>query len=212
MSYNKPYTYHIKCPNGKQYYGVRWNNKVSPEEDLWKVYFTSSTYIKALREQYGDSQFVATVDKVFETAEEAREYEEQFLTENNCVRSDDWENRNNAGKEFYSPKGRTSWNKGKTGVYTEESRKKMGAKNIGNKYCVGHKHTEEQRIANSERQKGKKISEEHRKNISKSLIGNTRSVGRKHSDELKRKISEGLKRYHAEKKSNPSGSTLEKFF
>ena len=76
----------------------------------------------------------------------------------------------------------------------------MGVKPKEWRGCAGRKMTEEQRIANSERQKGKKISEEHRKNISKSLIGNTRSVGRKHSDELKRKISEGLKRYHANKK------------
>ena len=195
-----PYTYIIKCPNGKQYYGVRWNNKVSPEEDLWKVYFTSSTYVESLREQYDDSQFIATVDKVFETSDDARAYEEKFLTENNCVRSNDWENRNNAGKEFHAPKGRTPWNKGKTGIYTEEARKKMGVKPKDWRGTAGWKMTEEQRIANSERQKGKKISEEHRKNISKSLIGNTRSVGRKHSDELKRKISEGLKRYHANKK------------
>ena len=31
-----PYTYIIKCPNGKQYYGVRWNNKVSLKKTYGK--------------------------------------------------------------------------------------------------------------------------------------------------------------------------------
>jgi hypothetical protein len=203
------YTYIIKCPNGKSYYGYRSANKVSPEDDLWKVYFTSSKFIKELREQYDDSQFIATVDKVFETGNEARAYEERFLTENNCVGSEDWLNKNNAGKEFVAPKGQIPWNKGKTGVYTEETRKKQGAANIGNKYCVGRKMTEEQRIANSERQKGKKISENHRQNISKSLIGNTRSVGRKHSEKTKKNMSEAHKKRHAKEKRNKENVAIE---
>ena len=87
------YTYIIKCPNGKSYYGYRYANKVSPEDDLWKIYFTSSKRIKELREQYGDAEFVASVDKTFKTAEEAYEYETKFLTENDCVHSDDWLNQ-----------------------------------------------------------------------------------------------------------------------
>ena len=91
MTYDA-YTYIIKCPNGKSYYGYRYANKVSPEDDLWKVYFTSSKRIKELREQYDDAEFVASVDKTFKTAEEAHEYETKFLMENDCVHSDDWLN------------------------------------------------------------------------------------------------------------------------
>ena len=95
------YTYLIKCPNGKSYYGYRSANKTSPEEDLWKVYFTSSKLVKELREQYSDDEFIATVDKTFTSADGARAYEENFLRKNNCVRSDEWLNRGNAGKDFF---------------------------------------------------------------------------------------------------------------
>ena len=120
---NNPYTYYIICPNGQKYYGYRSANKVRPEEDLWKVYFTSSNYVKELREQYDDDAlFVATVDKVFETADEARAYEEEFLTENGCVKSDDWLNRAVYPKQFCSPEH-----------HTEESKKKMSIAQMGKK-------------------------------------------------------------------------------
>ena len=60
--------------------------------------------------------------------------------------------------------GKTPWNKGKKGIYSEESRRKM-----------------------SEALKGRKHSEETRKKMSESL------KGRHHSEETKRKIGIALK-------------------
>ena len=43
-----------------------------------------------------------------------------------------------------SHKGRTTWNKGKRGIYNEETRKKMGVQNIGRQSPMkGKKHTPE---------------------------------------------------------------------
>jgi hypothetical protein len=202
-----PYTYLIKCPNGTQYYGVRFANKVPPEEDLWIRYFTSSKIIKELREQYDDSQFVATVDKVFESPDDARAYEEKFLTENNCVGSDDWLNRAVYPKEFVAPKGLTPWNKGKTGVYTEEHKRKLSIAQKGKKFSEETKrklsdankgqvpwnkgktgvYTEETKKKMSDANKGKNLSEEHKKKISESL------KGKKFSEETKKKMSDAMK-------------------
>jgi hypothetical protein len=49
-----------------------------------------------------------------------------------------------------SGKGRTPWNKDKTGVYSEETLKKMGEKHLGNSYNTGKKHSEESKQKMSE--------------------------------------------------------------
>ena len=182
MSYNKPYTYHIKCPNGKQYYGYRYSNKVSPSEDLWKVYFTSSKLVKKLREQYDDSQFIATVDKVFETPDDARAYEEKFLTENNCVESDDWLNRVNYGHKWhYRPE-------------TEEERhalsERMKKYHKENPHPFeGRKHSEETKEKIRASLTGTKATEEAKRNLSAAMSGSGNPMyGRKHSEETKEKI------------------------
>ena len=201
MSYNKPYTYHIKCPNGKQYYGYRYSNKVSPSEDLWKVYFTSSKLVKKLREQYDDSQFIATVDKVFETPDDARAYEEKYLRENNCVESDDWLNRVNYGHKWhYRPE-------------TEEERRALSEKK--KKYYkenphpfAGKKHSEETKEKIRAIRTGTKATEEAKRKMSEAKKGM--------SEETKRKMSEAAKKRRAAKKAKSSkatnNNTLERFF
>ena len=45
-----PYTYYIKRKSDRmQYYGVRYANKVSPEEDLGKKYFSSGKFKKEFK-------------------------------------------------------------------------------------------------------------------------------------------------------------------
>ena len=75
-----------------------------------------------------------------------------------------------------SRKGKPSWNKGKTNIYSEETKKKMGAKNIGK---VNKEHLEKLHKINKGNTycKGKKLSEEHKKKISNSLKG--KNVGAK---------------------------------
>lgn len=70
--------------------------------------------------------------------------------------------------------GHEPWNKGKVNIYSDETRKSMGAHNIGNSYLLGHHHSEESKKLISKHSKGKKESEETRKkkSISKSGAGN----------------------------------------
>jgi len=207
MTYDA-YTYIIKCPNGKSYYGYRSANKVSPEDDLWKVYFTSSKRIKELREQYDDAEFVASVDKTFKTAEEAHEYETKFLMENDCVHSDDWLNEQ-CFPVFVDTTGYK---------HTEKTKKKMS------KAQKGRTLTEEHRKNLSKAKKGRNLTEEHRKNLSKALKGQIpwnkgktgvyteaarKKMGTKHTEKTKKKISESLKKYYAKEKRNKENVSIE---
>jgi hypothetical protein len=233
MTYDA-YTYIIKCPNGKSYYGYRSANKVSPENDLWKVYFTSSKHIKELREQYDDAEFVASVDKTFKTAEEAYEYETKFLTENDCIKSDGWLNEScfpvfadNTGykhtektkkKMSEAKKGGTSWNKGKKA--SDDTKKKMSESHIGkvspNK---GKKFSDEWKKKMSESHKGMKASDDTKKKISEAQKGKKLSddtkkkiseahKGMKASDDTKKKMSEAQKRRHAKEKRNKENVSI----
>lgn len=47
-------------------------------------------------------------------------------------------------------KGKEPWNKGKTDVYSEETKFKMGERNKGNTYAAGNKHSEETKAKMSE--------------------------------------------------------------
>lgn len=86
------YTYHISWTNqNKHYYGVRLANKCMPEDDFWIRYKSSSKYVKAFIEKYGEPDIIK-VDKVFDDNEEAILYELDFLIENKCIESDEWLN------------------------------------------------------------------------------------------------------------------------
>lgn len=211
------YTYLIKCPNGKSYYGYRAANKTSPEDDLWQHYFTSSKVIQELREQYSDDEFIVTIDKTFETAEEAHEYETAFLTENDCVNSDDWLNQqcfpvfqDNKGKKKpeFSEEHRRKLSEAKMGKkLSEETKKKIGEALKGKEISEEtrrkmseaskrRKHTEESKKKMSEARKGREFSEETRRKISESLKGRRKP---ERSKEHRRKISETLRgRKHSE--------------
>ena len=202
------YTYLIKCPNDKSYYGYRSANKTSPEDDLWKHYFTSSKAIQELRKQYGDDQFIATIDKTFATAEEAYEYETKFLTENDCVKSDDWLNRQ-CFPMFNDNKGR------KMPERSEEHRRKLSEAHKGKKLSEEHKRkvseaqkgrefSEETRRKISEANKGKKLperSEEHRRKLSEAAKGNKNRLGMKHTEESKKKMRESRRKAAARRKN-----------
>ena len=106
----KPYTYLIKHkPSGKVYYGFRSANKVDPEQDLWKQYFTSSSKVQQLIEKTGVDSFDVEVRRVFETKEQAILWETRVLRRCKVLHDDRWINQNIAG--YIVP--------------TEESRKKI---------------------------------------------------------------------------------------
>lgn len=94
----KPYTYLIKHrPSGKVYYGFRSANQVDPEQDLWKHYFTSSRKVQQLIEETGIDSFDVEIRKVFETKEQASNWEIRVLCRCKVLEDDRWINQNIAG-------------------------------------------------------------------------------------------------------------------
>jgi len=65
-----------------------------------------------------------------------------------------------------------AWNKGKVGVYSEETRRKMSEAKKGKTYALGHK-----------------VSKEHRKKISDAMKNNTHCLGIERSLKTRRKMS-----------------------
>ena len=156
---NRPYTYYLyHVPTGKKYYGYRFANKCEPKEDLWSIYFSSSELVKELIKEYGKESFRAEVRKLFDTREEAHEYEQRFLHKVKAVESKEWLNRAYAtGFYFYgvgekNPMfGKVPHNKGVP--HTEETKIKIG--NRGR----GRKHREDTKTQLSESHKGKRNSQ-----------------------------------------------------
>ena len=104
---------------------------MDPNKDLWKDYFTSSKIIHKLIEEHGTNAFTVTVDKVFETAQEAIEYEKEFLSEVD-ITQDKWLNANIAGGIIPKPehfKLISEFHKGKP--KSAEHRKKISEANKG---------------------------------------------------------------------------------
>lgn len=69
-------------------------------------------------------------------------------------------------------KGKLSWRRGKHGIYSEDTLKKMSQSHMGNKS-----------------NRGRKLTEEHKNNISKGQMGNQRAKGYKQTEEHKRKAA-----------------------
>ena len=97
MNDRTPFTYLlIHKPTGKKYYGVHFRKGCLPEH-LWTKYFSSSPTIKKLIKQDGADSFDYQVRKIFETGDEAVDWEHKFLLRVGAARSEDWLNRHNGG-------------------------------------------------------------------------------------------------------------------
>lgn len=85
----KPYVYKLTGKDGSFYFGVRWYYETTPEEDLFKNYFTSSNSIKKIIEEEGLNFFETQILQVFETKEDALQYEYNLikgsLNDNLCL-------------------------------------------------------------------------------------------------------------------------------
>jgi hypothetical protein len=152
----KPYTYLIKHkPSGKVYYGYRSANKVEPQEDLWKRYFTSSPKVQRLIEETGVDSFQVEVRRVFETKEQASSWETRVLKRCKVLEDDRWINQNIAGYVVpteESNKKISDYHKGKP--KSKEQIEKIRKSNIGKN--KGRIATEEHRQKNSDAHKGEK--------------------------------------------------------
>jgi hypothetical protein len=180
---------------GQFYYGSRTNNVKkgrTPEEDLWKYYFTSSKRIKDMIEDYGIDSFEVEIvyrdvnyDKCF--WEEQRliiEYKENKLSLNQTYI--DPKTRKRALGTHYetkkerdvrilkireNKKGRFNSN-GHYGLkHSEETRAKMREAQSN----LGYKHSEETR----QKMKGRVVSEETRQKASNALKGKPWSPARR---------------------------------
>lgn len=203
------YTYLVKCTiNNKFYYGVRWGNKVSPSEDLWFKYFTSSKVIKNLINQYGKEAFLFEVRKVFTTKQEAIAWEETVLRRLKVLKSPDtWLNKcisKAIRYDIHPRKGLivsedtkekiSKSNKGKP-KFTEEDKLKMSINRTGSKHWnYGNKWSEESKNKN-------KLSNQKTRKENPELFTNPPSwEGKTHSNSSKEKMSLARKLYWEKKK------------
>jgi len=90
------YTYLLKhIPTNQFYYGVRWGNKVPPEEDLWIHYFSSSERVKDLINKYGVDSFEYEIRKKFKCEKAAIAWETKVLSKMKVLENTKiWLNRN----------------------------------------------------------------------------------------------------------------------
>jgi hypothetical protein len=172
----KPYTYLIRHrPTGKVYYGFRCANRVDPHEDLWKHYFTSSPKVQQLIEETGVDSFDTEIRRVFETKEQAVDWETRVLTRCKVLQDERWINQNVAG--YIVP--------------TEESRKKISDYHKYKPKTEEHK--EKIRQGNIGKKKPPR-GQEYRDLMSTLKSGsNNPRYGAEVSEETRRKISEAKK-------------------
>lgn len=118
MSTYQPYTYLVGWSMiNKWYYGVRTAKTANPK-DLWVSYFTSSKFVKEIRNQFGEPD-VVEVRKTFSCKNQALIWEQRVLTRLNAAENKNWLNKHNGGKNF-STAGKT-WEE----ILGEEKSKKM---------------------------------------------------------------------------------------
>ena len=138
----KPFAYLITSKiDGRRYYGIKFSKDADPDQ-LWTTYFTSSKEVRAKVVKYGADAFTAEVRKVFETAEQAINWESRFLTRINAALREDWMNKSNGYLCMGSiNKGRKktaehleNWKMVRKGhTVSEETKKKIGDANRGRK-------------------------------------------------------------------------------
>ena len=173
----KPYTYLIRHrPTGKVYYGYRSANRVDPVDDLWKRYFTSSPGVQKLIEETGVDSFDVEIRQIFETKEQASNWETRVLNRCKVLHDDRWLNQNVAGyivPTEESNKKISDFHKDKP--KSEEHKEKIRQGNIGKKRPPRGK---EYRALMSTLKSGKnnprygaEVSEETRRRISEAKKG-----------------------------------------
>lgn len=177
---NTPYTYFIKWSElGKSYYGVRFAKNCHPS-DFWVTYFTSSKEVKRIRNQFGDPD-VIMIHKVFDSINEARNFEHAVLKFLEVPKNRFWLNKANGKvptnlgikrseeakiKSSLSQKGRT---------FSEEHKKKLSDAKAGVKRGP---RTPEEKLKISKGNMGKKRphKEDTKKKISNTLAGMPKSA------------------------------------
>jgi hypothetical protein len=85
----KPYLYKLTGKDNTYYYGVRWDYKGNPEDDLLKTYFTSSDHVKQIISEKGINFFTGEIIEITETREEVLDLEyfliKESINDNLCL-------------------------------------------------------------------------------------------------------------------------------
>ena len=169
------YTYIIEnLINKKKYYGVH-SSYILPDKD---PYMGSGCDLKLSFKKYGKHNFQKTIDKFFETREEASLYEAKIV-------DFDWVNDPNTYNHRLG---------GDNGFYgkplTEDHKLKISETTKGIKKSKQHA------LNISKGKKGKKFTEEHKRKLSENHANvkgkNSPSYGKPVSPETRNKISESL--------------------
>lgn len=188
MSDRTPYTYFVlHIPTGKKYYGSKYGKGANPNT-FWKEggYFTSSTKVKKLIEEYGTNSFKAEVRKIFNTPDEALEYEYKFLKKVNALMKEEWLNANLGGEKFKNV-GPAS----EKALASQRNKKQSLEGNIKrSKTLTGRIISDETKQKMSDAQHSRPIQkeEERRDKIRK------HAIGRGHNDNTKSKLSKIVSR------------------
>lgn len=150
------------------YYGSRVANKVSPKEDLWVKYFTSSKKVKQKINSLGQPD-VVEIRKTFQCKKKCRLWETKVIQRIKAVEKFNWLNQTDNTNKFY--------HEGPRGKFSLEHRKKLSEAAKNRKSCPrkGKKHSEETKIF---------LSMNH---FSKKDGYISANLGRKFSDEVKMK-------------------------
>lgn len=175
----EPYTYYLSWSKiDKHYYGVKYGKDANPNT-LWVNYFTSSAYVKQLREEYGEPDIVQ-VRKTFSNAESAINWESKFLKRVKAIYNESWLNKYDGKSILMDEETKRKISESKKGITTREGytlsddhKKKIGKANKGK----SRKMSEETKRKISEAMKGKNTSpksKEHKEKISKSQKGVSR--------------------------------------
>lgn len=180
----KPYTYLIKHKStSKLYYGLRYAKNCKPS-DLWESYFTSSSDVKQLVEQYGADDFEVQIRRVFDCPYKAIEWEKKVLRRMKVIGRDDFINRNIPGSSMFkhSEETKMKMRKPKSDEFRQKARLR--------------KQSEATRQKISESRKGMKFSEEHKQALSAARRNRKTQPrqGINHSEKSRKKIADTLKK------------------
>jgi endogenous inhibitor of DNA gyrase (YacG/DUF329 family) len=150
-----PYCYFIGwSKEGKYYYGVKYGRDANPST-FWSKYFTSSKYVKLMRERHGEPD-VIKVRKTFKSAEEAVCWEEKVIRRMNLANRDEWLNRNNTSTST----------KGIVNVP-----KTQAQKDHHSNVMTGKKHTQDTKDKIAEGLRNYKRTKEHQERLNAALTG-----------------------------------------
>lgn len=175
MNYT-PFVYLLKfLPTGQLYIGSK-TSKGSSVNNLWSTYFSSSKVIKALIKEHGKDAFRSEVRKVFETREEALEYEYRLLKRVDAKMNPKFLNMSYGGKNF---SGSTR---------TKEHQENLTKSLVGKKRSAETRENMKRLLTIKGPRKSKPMSQETKDKIS--LANKGKGLGRKRSTEANAKIVE----------------------